>query len=196
MHRILIVALALIPMTLLGCGARGNAAADDAWNGYKAEKIAKANAGYEAGMALHAKYMADAPKPEYGPYDAMGWYATQEENLAKIDAQFAPVHLSDFQEKIFLTYHAMGQGWDKLAMELDALNKKGAPGRPADKAAPQKVRINIEFAIDYALTYYTRVANDYAEDQPAMVKTHADKIAEANARIGVLKAFRKRNEKW
>ncbi|MGK0360607.1 MAG: hypothetical protein ACI9U2_002920 [Bradymonadia bacterium] len=93
-------------------------------------------------MALHAKYMANAAKAEYGPDDAATWSAAQEQNMGNIDTLFAPVQYSSFYEKIFFTERAMGAGWDKLAIELDATHRspRSAGGHEPARAPRQSVK--------------------------------------------------------
>lgn len=190
MFRILSLALALSPLALSGCGtAQAIAdynAAGDAFDAYKAEKAAKGLAGYESGMALHAKYMANALKPDANIYDATGWFETQEENMANIDKLFEPVSYSEFYEKMFLVHRAMGQGWDKLALDLDSLFEKGLKGR----SDSTDQLLNLDHAIETAQVYYKRVRDDFNADHPDIVKKHADKVAEAKARIEALSVLK------
>lgn len=194
MYRILTLALALCPLALGGCGvakAIGDySAADSEWNDYKSEKAVKARTGYEAGMTLHGKYMANAAKAEYNADDAVSWYDAQEQNMGNIDKLFAPVQYSEFYEKIFFTYRAMGQGWDKLAFELDAFYAAGIDDRPNK----DELKLKLDHAIGYAQIYYQRLSAQYAKDHPAIAKTHADKIAAANVRLAALAALKIKND--
>ena len=194
MFRILIVALALCPLAMAGCGtaqaiAEYNAA-DNEWNDYQNEKAAKARASYESGMALHAKYMANQPSDAFGPHNAGNWYDTQAQNMKNIDQLFAQVQYSSFYEKIFFTERALAQGWDKLCVELDTFYAAGIDDQPNK----DDLKANLDQALLNATSYYKRLGTDYPKDYPEVAQKHADKIAAANARIVALDAMKAKND--
>lgn len=195
MHRLLALALITFALSpLFGCGTAQAiaeyAAADAEWDDYQNEKAAKARASYEAGMALHAKYMANQPKASYGVADAQAWYDAQSQNMKNISNNFAQVQYSDFHEKIFFSERALAQGWDKLCVELDTFYAAGIDGRP-DK---DDLKANLDQALLNATSYYKRLGTDYPKDYPEVAKKHADKIAAANVRIAALDAIKAKND--
>lgn len=186
-------ALALLTacLCLTACGAAkaisDYAAAESAWNDQENAKAQKVRAAYDTGMKMHGEYMAMKPPADAGIKVAQAWYAQQSMLMGKINEAFNPVHHSTFYDKILFVEARLGEGWEKIVVELQAMHG-------ADLAAhPEKDTLIAEFnqALLNATTYYDRVAHEYTTDYPEVAARNADAVANAKARAAALKALRK-----
>ncbi len=187
----------LVAALCLGCGAAKTAVdaaaaigslaeSDREWENFQNEKAMEARSGYEAGLQTHERYMtAKLPaKADIGAADA--WYQQITRVMEKIDIDFKPVWHSMFHDKILMAEARMGEGWEKLSLELAGLYEKGLDEHPEKDT----LIANLNQALLNAVTYYQRVAEDYTTEHPAVAARHKDWVALATERGAKLKAMR------
>lgn len=123
-------ALFVLPAALvsssLGCSnIREYKQASAEFDQYQDETSAKAEAGYQAGKAIHDRFMAEETAPPTTLDEAGPWYDAKVQQLNDADAQFASVQFAgeEFAEKAYETHLMTAAMAARLADEVFALEQ-------------------------------------------------------------------------
>lgn len=116
---------------------------------------------------------------------ASAWYARQSMLMGKLDKVFTPVQYSSEHDKILFVEARLGEGWEKLVVELKAMHGDGLD------ADPDAGTLRAEFAqaLLNAVTCYERVATGYTTEFPEVAERNAEAVTNAQARLATLKAM-------
>lgn len=182
--------LVAMMMGAVGCGSAMEVvgaigeyqAADAEWEAYQSEKVRAARAGYEAGIALHEKYMSaqlpDLPKKK----EAVEAWGTQSKRIIdQLNAHFEPVMYSSFYDKVFFAHLRLAEASEKRAKELMNLWDPLKDDDRLMSAAP------VLQALMDTTTYYKFAADDAAEHE-VVGKRYAQQAAEAKRKSSEYKA--------
>jgi hypothetical protein len=180
----------LIMMWATGCGSAMEVvgavgdyqAADAEWEAFQSEKARKARAGYEAGIALHEKYMS-AKLPELPATEqAVKEWGTQSKRIIdQLEAHFRPVMYTHFYDKVFFAHLRLGEASEKRAKELLPL------WEPLKGDARMMSESYVLEALMDTATFYKFAASDAAEHEE-VGKRYGAQAAEAKRKSAEYKA--------
>ncbi len=199
----LLVVLALVPLACTNAKIKQDMAdvkhagdeyadAKDEMNAYTAETEAKANAGWEQGMAIYDAYMADPPPPPPTDVDtALAWVQTRLDKVKEADSHFAAVQMSEQMKRGYYTHLRLGEMQERTVNEGFGF---------AESLSPEDYKrfhdaVFILTAIDDAERHFNAWEGAYADSGDEIKDELADEIAEAEAKRDVMKARREESLK-
>jgi len=198
----LLLVLALLP---LACNAKikkdmadvkhasdeyGDAKAE--MNAYNAESQAKADAGWEQGMAVYDAYMADPPPPAPTELDAaIAWMTTRLDKVTEADSHFADVQFAAQSKRGYYTHLRLGEMQERLVNEAFGFSESLS----AEDYKEFHGLGYILTAIDDAERHFNAWEGAYADSGDDIKDELADDIAKAEAKRDEMRARREESLK-
>ncbi len=185
----LLLVLALIP---LACNAKikkdmadvKNAGdeygqAKSEFDDYHAESEAKADAGWEKGMAVYDAYMADPPPPAPTQLDAaVEWMTSRLKKVDEADSHFADVQMASQSKRGYYTHLRLGEMQERLVNEAFGFSESLSPEDTKEFHGLGYILT----AIDDAERHFNAWEAAYAESGDDIKDELADEITKAEAK--------------